>query len=201
MKRIYRLLVTLGAVAALTVLAGCGPYSTNSSTSTTTPPTAVARTSPPVRMKPIPTPPPRSLRTGPVTLHASASAYRPGDTIVLILDNQSEQTIRFPDHLTECTVVLLQHQVGGPSFSNPLIRMPPQPVVHVQHQVGGTWTPVAPCRLEIVTRLHSLNPGQDLVVKLIAPFGHWLPGTYHGVLAYFASGSSRTIFSGDFQVV
>jgi hypothetical protein len=183
MKRIYRLLVILGAVAALTLLAGCGLYTTNSSTSTTTPPTAVARPSTPVRIKPLPTPlatpttPPRSVRTGPVTLHASASVYQPGDTIILILNNQSGQTIHFPDHLTECTVVLLQHLANG------------------------TWTPVAPCQLEIVTRLHSLNPGQDLVVKLIVPVGHWMPGTYHGVLTYFASGSSRTIFSGDFRVV
>jgi hypothetical protein len=201
MKRIYRLLVILGAVAALTVLVDCGPYSTNSSTSTTTPPTAVARTSPPVKMKPLPTLPPRQLGTGPVTLRASASVYQPGNTIVLILNNQSEQTIHFSDHLTECTGVLLQHQGGGTSFSNPLIKMPPQPVGHVQHQGGGTWTPVAPCRLETVTRLHSLHPGQELVVKLIAPSGHWLPGSYQGVLAYFASGSSRTIVSGDFQVV
>ena len=112
-----------------------------------------------------------------MTLRASASVYQPGNTIVLILNNQSEQTIHFSDHLTECTGVLLQHQVGG------------------------TWTPVAPCRLETVTRLHSLHPGQELVVKLIAPSGHWLPGSYQGVLAYFASGSSRTIVSGDFQVV
>jgi len=112
-----------------------------------------------------------------VTLNANASVYQPGDTIVLTLDNQSGQTIHFPDHLTDCTVILLQHLVNG------------------------TWAPVTFCRLETVTRFHSLNPGQVLVVKLIAPFGHWPPGTYRGVLDYFAPGSSRTIFSGDFQVV
>jgi hypothetical protein len=55
-----------------------------------------------------------------VTLNVSASVYQPGDTIVLILNNQSGQTIHFPDHLTECTVILLQRLENG------------------------TWTPVAP---------------------------------------------------------
>jgi hypothetical protein len=50
----------------------------------------------------------------------------------------------------------------------------------------------------IVTRLHPLNPGQELIVRLIAP---QTLGTYRGVLAYFAPGSSRIIFSEDFQVV
>ncbi len=179
MKRICRLLVPLSAIVALALLAGCGPYSTNSSATSTTPPTAVVKSSTPVKRpiptpRPTPTPLPHSLRTGPVTLNASASVYQPGDTIVLTLNNQSSQTIHFPDHLTDCTVILLQHLVNG------------------------TWAPVAPCRLMTVTRLHSLNPGQVLVVRLIAPR---TLGTYRGVLVYFAPGSSRTIFSGDFQVV
>lgn len=109
-----------------------------------------------------------------MTLNVSASVYQPGDTIVFILNNQSGQTIHFADHLTECTVILLQRLVNG------------------------TWTPVAPCRLMIVTRLHSLNPGQELIVRLIAP---QTLGTYRGALAYFAPGSSRIIFSEDFQAV
>ncbi len=179
MKRICRLLVPLSVFVALALLAGCGPYSTNSSASSTTPPTTVARSSTPVK-KPIPTPlttptpHPRSHRIGPVTLNASASVYQPGATIVLILDNQSGQTIHFPNHLTDCTVVLLQHLVNG------------------------TWTPVSPCRLMILTAFLSLGSGQELVVKLAAPRA---PGTYQGVLTYSAPGSRRTIFSGDFQVV
>jgi hypothetical protein len=181
MKPMYRLLLPLSAIVALALLAGCGPYTTNSSASSTTPPTAtvVAKSSTPVK-KPIPTPRatptphPRSLRTGPVTLNASASVYQPGATIVLILNNQSGQTIHFPNHLTDCTVVLLQHLVNG------------------------TWTPVAPCRLMILTAFLSLGSGQELVVKLAAPRA---PGTYQGVLTYSAPGSRRTIFSGDFQVI
>jgi hypothetical protein len=178
MKPIYRLLMTLGAVVALTLLAGCGPYETNSSTSSTTPSTAIP--SPVKTTTAIPTPratpttPPRSLRTGPVTLNASASVYQPGGTIVLTLNNQSGQTIHFPNHLTECTVVLLQQ------------------LVH------GTWVPVAPCRLEILTAILSLGSGQDLVVKLIVPR---MPGTYRGTLTYASGSSRRTVFSGDFQVV
>jgi hypothetical protein len=179
MKLIYRLLMPLSAIVALTVLASCGPYSTNSSTGSTTPATAVVKSSTPIK-KPIPTPRatptphPSSHRTGPVTLNASASVYQPGATIVLILNNQSGQTIHFPNHLTECTVVLLQHLVNG------------------------TWVPVAPCRLGILTAFLSLGSGQELVVRLAAPRA---PGTYQGVLTYSAPGSRRTIFSGDFQVV
>jgi hypothetical protein len=179
MKPVYRLLMPLGAIVALALLTGCGPYSTNGSASSTTPPTAVVTSSTPVK-KPIPTPratptpPHHSLRTGPVTLNASASVYHPGDTIVFVLNNQSGQTIHFPNHLTECTVVLLQQ------------------LVH------GTWVPVAPCRLGILTAILSLGSGQDLVVKLTAPRA---PGIYHGVLTYSVPGSRRSIFSGDFQVV
>ncbi len=179
MKSIYRLLMPLSAIVALALLAGCGPYNTNSSASSTTPPTAVVKSSTPVK-KPIPTPratptrPPHSLRTGPVTLNVRASVYQPGDTIVFILNNQSGQTIHFPNHLTECTTVLLEQ------------------LVH------GTWVPVAPCRLMILTAFLSLGSGQELVVKLAAPRS---PGTYQGVLTYSAPGSRKTIFSGDFQVV
>jgi hypothetical protein len=179
MKPIYRLLMPLSVFVVLTLLAGCGPYSTNSSANSTTPPKIVAKSSTPVK-KPIPTPratptpPPHTLRTGPVTLNVSASVYRPGATIVLILDNRSGQTIHFPNHLTECTVVLLEQ------------------LVH------GTWVPVAPCRLMILTAFLSLGSGQELVVKLAAPR---TPGIYRGVLTYSTPGSRRTIFSGDFQVV
>jgi hypothetical protein len=181
MKPIYRLLMPLSAIVALTLLAGCGPYSTNGTTNSTTPSTAIP--SPVKTTKAIPTPrttpttPPRSLRTGPVTLNANASVYQPGNTIVLILNNRSGQTIHFPDHLTECTVVLLQHRVRG------------------------IWAPVAPCRLMILTRFLSLGAGQDLAVKLIVPSGHWAPGIYRGTLTYASGSSRRTIFSGDFQVV
>lgn len=179
MKRIYRLLVPLSVCVVLTLLAGCGPYSTNSSASSTTPNTAVVKTATPVK-KPIPTPratptpPPHSLRTGPVTLNVGASVYQPGDTIVFTLNNQGGQTIHFPNHLTDCSVVLLQHLVNG------------------------TWIPVAPCRLMILTAFLSLGSGQEFVVKLAAPRAS---GIYQGVLTYSVPGARRTIFSGEFQVV
>ncbi len=178
MKPIHRLLMILGAVVVLTLLAGCGPYETTGPTGSTTPSTAIP--SPVKTTKAIPTPrvtpttPPRSVRTGAVTLNASASVYRPGDKIILILNNRSGQTIHFPNHLTDCTAVLLQQ------------------LVH------GTWVPVAPCRLGILTALLSLGAGHDLVVKLITPR---TPGIYHGTLTYTSGSSKRTIFSGDFQVV
>jgi len=179
MKPIYRLFMPLSAIVAVVLLAGCGPYSTNSSIGSTTPATVVVKTATPIK-KPIPTPratptpPPHSLRTGPVTLNASAAVYQPGATIVFTLNNQSGQTIHFPNHLTDCTVVLLQRLVNG------------------------IWTPVAPCRLMILTAFLSLGSGQELVVKLASP---GIAGTYQGVLTYSVPGSRRIIFSGDFQVV
>jgi hypothetical protein len=49
-----------------------------------------------------------ATRTGLVMLHTNAQYYRKDDTISVPLSNQSDQTIYFPDHLTNCTVVLLQ---------------------------------------------------------------------------------------------
>ena len=178
MKRICRLLISLSVFAVLTLLASCGPYETNRPTGSTTPSTAIS--SPVKTTKPIPTPkatptaPPSSPRTGTVTLSASASTYQPGDTIIFVLNNRSGQTIHFQNHLTDCTVVLLQQLVNG------------------------TWVPVAPCRLMILTAFLSLGSGHELVVRLIAPRS---PGIYQGVLTYSASGSRRTIFSVEFRVL
>jgi hypothetical protein len=123
-----------------------------------------------------------------VTLQVSATLYQANDTITVTLSNQSSQTIYFPDHLTSCTVILLQRQ-----------KVQPLQPLESENEPAG----VNPCRLGIATREHSLGVGQSLVVKLVAPSNGWLPGHYLARLSYRTSrtaGTSTTISSAVFQI-
>ena len=177
MLRIYQLLITFGTITVLALLAGCGPNTSDGATglpTTTTGPSTTATSAST-----------QAVRTGPVTLHTDASFYRTGDTISVTLSNQSSQTIYFPDHLTNCTVILLQGQKV-------------QPLAAENGQAG-----INPCRLAIATRIHSLGPGQLLVVRLVAPLNGWSPGFYRAILSYRTSlhaGPSTTIHSAVFTV-
>jgi len=105
--------------------------------------------------------------------------YRTGDAIDVTLSNQSLQTILYPDHLTYCTVVLLQRQVNE------------------------SWESINLCTLMIVTRMHLLEAGHSLTVKLVAPPNQWMPGLYRVKLSYGMSQQSNhliTIYSAVFQV-
>lgn len=102
-----------------------------------------------------PTQPP----TTPVTLQVGSARYQPGSTISVTIKNQSNQTVYFSDHKTNCTVLLLERQTAN------------------------TWTPVAPCRLMIATRIHSLQAGDTLEVKLPTT-SQWPTGSYHARLDY-----------------
>jgi hypothetical protein len=118
------------------------------------------------------------IANGPVTLSVNASSYRASDAIVVTLSNKSAQPITFPDHLTGCSVVLLQVQVGG------------------------NWQPVNLCRSMIMSRLHTLNAGQSLTVQLTPP-AQWTPGTYRCRVSYGSSGAASqmdTVFSTHFIV-
>ena len=177
MLRIYRLLITCGTMTVLAFLAGCGPNTSNGATglptTTTVPSTTATSTST------------QAVRMGPVTLHTDAPFYRTGDTISVTLSNQSSQTIYFPDHLTNCTVILLQRQKV-------------QPLADENGQAG-----INPCRLGIATRIHSLGAGQRLVVSLVAPSNGWLTGIYRATLSYRTSlnaGPEMTIYSAAFTV-
>jgi hypothetical protein len=177
MLRIYQLFITFGTLTILALLAGCGPNTSDGATSlpttTTGPSTTATRAST------------QAVRTGPVTLHADAPFYRTGDTISVTLSNQSSQTIYFPDHLTNCTVILLQRQKV-------------QPLAGENGQAG-----INPCRLGIATRIHSLDAGQRLVVRLVAPFNGWLTGLYRATLSYRMSlnaGPATTTYSAAFTV-
>jgi hypothetical protein len=144
MFRRLGLLLIVCLLLGLTSLAGCGTNETNgtavpstvttassppASTGTAVPPTVTMASSPPAS-------------TGSVTLRTDAPTYRTGDAISVTLSNQSLQTILFPDHLTNCTVVLLQRQVNESWESNNV------------------------CKLMIVTRMHSLDAGNSLTVRL-----------------------------------
>lgn len=182
MMRLYRLFMIPGTMLVLALLAGCGPDVAIGGTGL---PITVTNCSLTTSNDPA-----GAVRTGPVTLHTNAKVYRVNDTIFVTVSNQSNRTIYFPDHLTNCTVILLQ-------------RLKVQPLAGGSVQAGINPFGINPCRLEILTRIHSLGPGRRLVVRLVAPLNGWPPGLYHATLTYGTSlnaGSSTTIYSAVFTV-
>jgi hypothetical protein len=166
MVRIYQLLIVFGTIAAMILLIGCGQPTT---TGTTGPFTATTTPSLKATNAPTSIANPRS-----VILQVAAQTYLSNDTITITLHNQSNQTIYFPDHLTNCSVILL-------------LRLNVQPLAS-----DSGPSAISPCRAEIVTRIHSLAAKQDVAVRLIAPSNGWLPGIYHATLSYYSSLSLRT---------
>ncbi len=113
-----------------------------------------------------------------VKLTVDAASYYVGDPISVTLSNQSAQTIEFPDHLTECSVVRLQRQENG------------------------NWKEVAPCLKEIPTLIHKLEAGQHLTRKLV--FSSGSAGLYCATLTYRPSqvgADPLAIYSQEFQVI
>jgi len=182
MMRLYWLFMIPGTMMVLALLAGCGP---NVAIGGAVLPITVTN-----HLLTTSNDPAGAVMTGPVTLHSNAKVYRINDTIFVTVSNQSNQTIYFPDHLTNCTVILLQ-------------RLKVQPLAGASVQTGINPFGINPCRLEILTRIHSLGPGRRLVVRLVAPLNGWPPGLYHATLTYGTSlnaGSSTTIYSAVFRV-
>ncbi|HLI90903.1 MAG TPA: hypothetical protein VKV37_19595 [Ktedonobacteraceae bacterium] len=195
MSRRSRLLITVCPLLLLALLAGCeanGQQTTGATipsanatfqgtpgvipaqTQTITLPGKPAATVPPTAT------PRGSVPTanGPVTLSVNASSYQAGDAIIVTLRNQSARPIAFPDHLTDCSVVLLQQQVGI------------------------NWQPVDLCRSMIMSKLHTLAARQNLIVQLMPPT-QWSPGTYRCRVSYASPGNSglmETVFSAQFQI-
>lgn len=178
MRRIQQLLIMVSMLLMLAICAGCGPNFSSSATGSPTTPTTSTPPSPTATST-------RGGTTGPITLHTTAAFYQVGDTITVNVNNRSSQTIYFPDHLTDCTVILLQRE-------------------KVQPQASGTGQDgINLCELAIVTRIHSLGPGGSLAVKLVAPRNGWLVGLYHATLSYRISstaGSPVTITSNVFTI-
>jgi hypothetical protein len=175
MMRIHRLFLIAGVIMIAAQLTGCGQNgSTGGGTNAT--PTPANVPSPTVTNTPLPT-----ASTGPVTLRAGATIYHATDTISVTLSNQSTRAIYFPDHLTNCTVILLQHQVNG------------------------DWQNINVCKLMILTSLHKLEAGKSLTVDLTSPSSLWPVGLYRATLRYGTSqtfgGLTTTLYSAGFQVV
>ncbi|GAC1348905.1 MAG: hypothetical protein NVSMB27_18390 [Ktedonobacteraceae bacterium] len=150
----------VGGIVVVFLLVGCG---SNAGSGATPTPTG----------KPTQQPP-----TLPVTLQVGAASYPLGSVISVTIKNQSGQTISFPDHRTNCTVLLLERQVAS------------------------SWVPVAPCKLMIVTRIHSLNTGEVQEVKLITS-NQWPAGLYRARLDYGVGpgfGTPKIIYSSEFHV-
>ncbi|HKV57461.1 MAG TPA: hypothetical protein VJO32_04245 [Ktedonobacteraceae bacterium] len=192
MVRLYRMTIAIASAGMLLLLAGCGQNSTGNNASppvlSGTPGTAqlvktgIVPTNVPPHSSPTPTAP--AQLSGKVALQLTTVPQNAGASVVLTLKNATNQTIRFSDHLTECTVVLLQ--VQPPSAAS-----------------SGTWLAVAPCKLMTATRLHELEAGKSLTITLIAPGGQWTPGLYRALLSYVPSGADhtpQTVFSPSFQV-
>ena len=171
--RCFRPLLLAGAgLALLVILASCGQNFSGASPSSTG-----ANATP---TEPSPTPSTASFPTGKVMLRVvSVTPY----AISITVANKSNQTILFPDHLSECSVILLQLVPQGTSSQQ--------------------WQVIAPCRKGIQTQLHTLTPGKDMIVALTAPSGQWAAGLYRAMLAYSLSGSNaapRTVFSSSFPI-
>lgn len=168
-------LIVSSTIAALILLTGCGSSTTTGTTGLNT-----GTVAPTIRATNIAT---NTSNTGVVTLHVDTSSYQSKDTIIVILKNQSSQPIYFPDHLTNCSVILLLRQTVQPLTSD------------------NGQAPISPCRLEIVTLMHSLGAGQTLVVRLVAPSNGWLPGLYRAALTYHTSiEKPETIYTAAFSV-
>ena len=169
----YRLMFLSGAsLAILVILASCGSNIPGSSHSAANSTVTVCQISP-TRTNMLPP-------AGEVTLRAtSVTSY----TLSFNLANRTNETILFSDHLTECSVILLQLTPQG---------LGPQ-----------QWQAIAPCKGESAARMHTLAPGKDLAVILSAPDNLWTPGLYRASLTYSPSGMNgtpRTIFSPSFPI-
>lgn len=150
---------------ALFGLSACAPGGAATTGSSGTPvnsPIGTATGTPPVGA----TPTAGAPTSGPVTLVLNQSSYGQGDTIKVTIKNEMQSQIFSADHHSDCTLVDLQIQSGG------------------------TWKTVAPCRLEILTKIVPLAAGSS-TPQMLAPAvtsqsanNSWPAGTYHIAFSY-----------------
>lgn len=95
-----------------------------------------------------------------VQVQVSASVYQTTDTIVVTISNASPSPIVFADHQTNCTVVLLQRQVGS------------------------SWESFSPCKLMTLTRRLTLEAGKQLTVSLKSGLSARPVGSYRITFRY-----------------
>ena len=192
MVRLDKVRIVIAGTGMLLLLAACGQNFSGSGSNTSQPgqsgtpgtaqvvKTGIVPTKVPIHPSPTPTSPVQ--QTGKVTVQLTTIPQQVSDRMVLTIVNSTNQQILFADHLSECTVLLLQ--VQSPASS-------------------GLWQAVAPCKLMTPTRLHALEAGKTLTVTLIPPGNQWTPGLYRALLSYVPSGAGhtpQTVFSPSFQV-
>lgn len=171
-KGTYLLLVCLGVL-----LAGCGANAT----------TGTSASSPTAAVSPTTSTHTSTIWAGTITLRTSALLYHANETISVTITSQSDQTIYFADHQTNCTVILIQRQAV-------------QAQANTRDQAG-----INPCQLKTPTRIHSLGPGQSLAVNLTAPEHGWPAGVYQATLSYsfsasMTSGPAKTLSTPAFVI-
>jgi hypothetical protein len=114
-----------------------------------------------------------------VTLDLASTTYHTSDTLRITLKNSGSQPIFFPDHLTNCTVLLLEYQVNG------------------------SWQAIDNCGTLNATRWHMLSPQQQLEVTLSPPAQGWATGHYRLKLVYHVgqrTAPPQTLYSVIYQV-
>lgn len=130
--------------------------------------------------QPPPSPPPTATSNDPVHIRTNATSYQVGDTITVMLSNQSSQTIYFLNHQTNCTVV------------------------SVQLQTDSGWTPLNNCAAGGISSWQTLKAGESLTVMLkTSSDSRWTAGIYRAVLNYHPSsqtGPMKVTFSATFQL-
>lgn len=112
---------------------------------------------------------------GAVTLVLNKASYGPGETINVTIENRLITTIFAANHQSDCTLVQLERQNGG------------------------IWQAVAPCRLEIVTKIVALAAG-SATLQILHPAGTsrsagsaWPAGTYRIAFEYGVSSEEALI--------
>lgn len=166
-------LFIIGALVAVVVLSGC-EYNNPQNTTTSAPQfTSVHVAGGSTGMSQL------TSTHGSITMTLNARSYRTNETITVALKNERSQAIFFVDQHTNCTVLFMQQQVDG------------------------NWRNIENCYVGRRSMWSTLNPGQQLVVKLDPPRGNWLPGHYRVALDYSigqASYSFTPLSSVDFQI-
>lgn len=163
-----------GMIVGLIMLNGCGYNGTQNATNSGSPLTSASSARTTASGIPQLTSP-----HGPVTITLNAPSYRVSDSITVTLSNHGDQAIFFVDQHTNCTVLVMQQRVDG------------------------NWQSIENCYVGRRSLWSTLNPEQQLQVKLDPPRGKWLPGRYRVTLDYStgkASYSFSTLSSVDFQV-
>jgi hypothetical protein len=178
-------LLTLMAIA-LFALAACRAPAQPGTAAAGTPgatPAGTGTAVPTVGTTPTGSPP----TAGGVTLALNKSSYLPGDMIEVTIKNELKMTIFAADHRSDCTMVQLER------LNN------------------GIWQPMAPCRLEIATRIVPLAPNSSLPQMLTPVVGKgapsaWPAGTYRIAFTYGKEsgntpGPQTVVYSATFSVL